>query len=153
MVINSGRMVIGDAIFERESRNKYRGSQRGGRWILELARAALQVVWGQSVRGALVVFQPINRLHIFNPVRCSAEEKHWRMYGHYSAAHIREKSRDVFTPNSDRLYIQTETDRTSDTGVRKGVKIQCEGSLRFNNTGPQYHLRETFPFAISSFST
>lgn len=26
--------------------------------------------------GALVVFQPINPLHIFNPVRCAAGEEH-----------------------------------------------------------------------------
>lgn len=38
--------------------------------------AALQVVWGRSVCGAFVVFQPINPLHIFNLVRCAAGEEH-----------------------------------------------------------------------------
>lgn len=72
---------------DRESK-----SHRGSRWICVLAwTAKVQVVWGQSVCGALVVFQPINLLHIFNPVRCAAGEEHWRMYSHYSVTHIREK--------------------------------------------------------------
>lgn len=41
-----------------------------------LAWATLQVVWDRSVCRALVVFQPINPLHIFNPVRCAAGEEH-----------------------------------------------------------------------------
>lgn len=59
-----------------------RESQRGCRWIPVLSWVTLQMVWGQSFRGALVVFQPINPLHIFNPVRWAAGEEHWRMHGH-----------------------------------------------------------------------
>lgn len=45
------------------------------------SRAAHQVVWGQSFCEALVVFQPINPLHIFNRVKCVAGEVHWLTYG------------------------------------------------------------------------
>lgn len=67
---------------ERDDEERYRDilwkgevrgvTRQGSCWIPAPVSATLQVGLGWSVCGAPVVFQPINPLHVFNPVRmCS----------------------------------------------------------------------------------
>lgn len=62
------RCSLWKAVIEEEARRSEMNSFAS--WT------AHQVVWGQSFCEALVVFQPINPLHIFNRVKCVAGEVH-----------------------------------------------------------------------------
>ncbi len=76
---------------EGEWMKKREQNQRGIWWIPALfcsaagARLQLKCLWGPCG------FQPINPLHVFNTGQNVQAEECWRMYGHYSAAHIRRK--------------------------------------------------------------